>query len=128
MRRTVARRLFVRRVALAGRGALGCIAAAVHHGRSWSPPLFPRQAFVRWLFLPIRSHVNALATRPAFRTHDLARKRRHFGIGRIVRHVDQPLVPARIAEASGDEPLHAKRTHVAERHRRAVRLALLLDA
>ena len=44
------------------------------------------------------------------------RERRHLGIGRILRDVDQTLVTARILEAGGNEMMHAEMAHVAERY------------
>ena len=43
------------------------------------------------------------------------------------RHVDQPLMPARLAKAGGDEMLHAEMAHVAERHRLTGWARVLLD-
>ena len=45
-------------------------------------------------------------------------KGRHFGFGRIARHVDQRRVPTRVVEAVRDQLLHPELAYVAERHRR----------
>ena len=57
------------------------------------------------------------ATRPALGAHDLGGKPRHPSVGGISRHVDETLMTARIDKASGDEMMHAKMPHIAERHR-----------
>jgi len=60
------------------------------------------QARPIYLFFPVRAHVDVATTRAALRAHDLAGKGRHVNIVGILRHVDQPLVSARIADARGD--------------------------
>jgi hypothetical protein len=42
------------------------------------------EALARRLFLPVRPHVDLTTTRPALGAHDLARKRRDLGVGRIL--------------------------------------------
>jgi hypothetical protein len=61
-------------------------------------------------------------TCPALRAHHLVGEPRHFGLGRITRHIDQSLVPAGIVKARGDQPLRAEVAHIAERHCGAGRL------
>jgi hypothetical protein len=62
------------------------------------------------------------ATRAALGAHDLARKRRHFGIVRIFRRINQALVAAGVVKAGRDKSLHAEVAHVAEGHRLAGRV------
>ena len=74
-----------------------------------------RQRLPLGLLFPVRPYIDVSAARAALGTHDLAP--RHFGILRVLRHVDQPLVSARWVEAVGNKPLLAELAHVAERHR-----------
>jgi hypothetical protein len=50
---------------------------------------------------------------PALAALHARAERRHLGLGRIVRHVDQRHVTAGIVEAGRDQPLHAQLAHVA---------------
>ena len=56
---------------------------------------------------------------PALAALHARAERRHLGLGRIARHVDQCAVTAGIVEAGRDQVVHAQLAHVAERHRRA---------
>ena len=47
---------------------------------------------------------------------------RHLSLGRVARHVEQRGVSAGVVMTERDQPLHAERAHVAERHRRAGRV------
>ena len=74
-------------------------------------------------FFPVRPHVDALAAAlPAFVA---ALERRHFGVGRVGRHVDQRLVTAGVVVALTDEVMHAQLAHVTAHHRWAGMLTLL---
>jgi hypothetical protein len=53
------------------------------------------------------------ASRSALGAHDLTREPRHLGIVGILGHVDEALMSTRIAEAGGDEMMHAEVAHFA---------------
>ena len=58
-----------------------------------SPPLLARQALAWRLLFPVRPHIDVPTARAALSAHDLARKRRHFGIVGVLGHVDQVTSP-----------------------------------
>jgi len=64
--------------------------------------------------------------RSALSANDFAGEGRHLGIVGIFRHVDEALMSAGIAEAGGDEMMHAEMAHVAQRHRRTLRVLGLI--
>jgi hypothetical protein len=53
-----------------------------------------------------------------------ALERGHLNVVAVGRHINQRLVPARVVVSAGDRVLHAKPSHVAQRHRRAGFVAL----
>ena len=71
---------------------------------------------MRRLFLPVRSDIDVPSTSAAFGTDNLRGEGWHVYIAGVFRHVDEPLMAARIVEARCDQPLHAEMAHVAERH------------
>ena len=71
----------------------------------------------RRLLSPIRANVNAVSPSPALGTDYPAHEVHDFRRRRIAPHFDNCRVSACIIKAGGDEFLHTKLPHVAERHR-----------
>jgi hypothetical protein len=55
--------------------------------------------------------------RAPLRTDNLVGEPRHLGVAWVLRHVDQPLVPARVVQAGRKQPLHTEVAHIVQGHR-----------
>jgi hypothetical protein len=55
-----------------------------------------------------------------------ALERGHLNVVAVGRHIDQRLVPARVVVSAGDQVLHAKLSHVAQRDRGARFVSLFI--
>src|SRR5262245_19815042 len=79
-----------------------------------------RSGFRQLPLLPVRPHEGALSA--ALATNHAVRQRPDFHITGIARHVEHHFVPTRLIEARHQQPMNTKLAHVAEGHRRAMRL------
>jgi hypothetical protein len=82
---------------------------------SVSPPLLAAETFSCWLFVPVRPHIDPLATAPTA-LHPW-NETRHRCVRPIVRYIQQRFMSASGIETGHQQPMHAEFAHIAEGHR-----------